>query len=280
VCDGWGSAVSDGSSGWGSAVSDGSSGWGSAVGVVHRGGDRRSAWCNGVRRGGERGIIGVRRGGERWIIGVRIGGQRGIIGVGRGGGRGATGCVEAPRGYATRRPHVDTWGSDRTVGRERCGAAGCLKGLTPRAALSLSVAPTYVEESDAPRCFALLGVAKPHDMLNAAWGVSPRRAAPQPHLAPNPRCSVSPMCQHGDGGVRPPDASLRTPMHNADRRFAPRCTTLTADSHPDDPTLTADSHPDDPSLTADLHPDAQRSPPIPTPMIQRPPPIRTPMIRR
>jgi hypothetical protein len=51
--------------------------------------------------------------------------------------------------------------------------------------------------------------------------------------------------------MRPLDASLPTPMHIAYRRSPPRCTTLTASTHPDDPSLTASSHPDDPSqLTA------------------------------
>jgi hypothetical protein len=165
--------------------------------------------------------IGVRRGGQRWIIGVRIGGERC-----------ASGWVETHRGAAHRRPHVDTWGSNRTVVSERCGAAGRLKGLTPRAALSISVAAKHVEEGDAPWCFAFLDVAKLHDMLNAAWGVSPRRAAPQHHQPLSQQCGSSPMCQHGVGALHNLAAPLPTPMHHAYRLSPPRSTTKIASPHP------------------------------------------------
>jgi hypothetical protein len=86
-------------------------------------------------------------------------------------------------------------------------------------------------------------------------GASAPLSGPQPHIAPFQQCGLSPGCQPGV------DA-----LWSAIRLFAPRCTTLTDYSHPDDPTLTADSHPDDPTNTADSHPDAQHPPPIPTPM--------------
>jgi hypothetical protein len=80
-------------------------------------------------------------------------------------------------------------------------------------------------------------------MLNAAWGVSPRRAAPQPHQPLSLQCGLSPMCQHGVGGLSCLGAPLPTPMHIAHRLFPPRCTTPTASPHPDDPTPTASPHP-------------------------------------
>jgi hypothetical protein len=123
----------------------------------------------------------------------------------------------------------------------------------------------------------------PQHMSAPPTGSEPRGASaplsgPQPHQPLSQQCGLSPMCQHGDRALSCLGAPLPTPMHISHRRFAPRCTSPTVSSHPDDPSLTASSHPDDPSLTADPHPDAYRPPPLPTPMIHLSPPIRNPMI--
>ena len=198
------------------------SGWGAAVGDVHRGGDRRWAWC-----------IGVGRGGERWIIGV-----------GRGGGRCASGWAETVgvvhRGGERRieGPHTAdpglTPGARTALLGEVGGAAGCSTGAAQWAAHYRPLGPHFVRSWG--RCSAL-----PHAALSMSWSfATPRRAKHHGTSPPSTYVGTTNMLRaaRGVSPFKRPAAPLRS---LPTVRFEPHVSTWgrrvaqprTASPHPD-----------------------------------------------
>jgi hypothetical protein len=66
----------------------------------------------------------------------------------------------------------------------------------------------------APLWCAWLYDAESHDVLNAAWGVSPRRAASRPHHRSKSTVQPEPRVSTRGRRVVARDPSLRTPMHH------------------------------------------------------------------